>query len=211
MTRGFAILGSAMAGAVALACNGQVDVGELPGGGTGASSGASSSGTGSSGSGAATCTSPPANGDTSCYASCCTPAGTIEPFTTVDRVYAWVLGKWQFCSGLDNWHGLGAPADAIGIEFGPGSSQAAANGITTMGGDMYYLVQGPSGPVRGAGFAYQWTYDVSAESSGQAYQFNMHPAPNGGWGTTLKYSPCPTELDITSLGYNNGGNLVALR
>ena len=76
---------------------------------------------------------------------------------------------------------------------------------------MYYLVQGPSGPVRGAGFAYQWTYDVSAESSGQAYQFNMHPAPNGGWGTTLKYSPCPTELDITSLGYNNGGNLVALR
>jgi hypothetical protein len=63
---------------------------------------------------------------------------------------------------------------------------------------MYYLVQGPSGPVRGAGFDYQLTYDVSPEGPG-FFQLNMHPAPNSGFGGSFRYSPCPTEFEILGM------------
>jgi hypothetical protein len=124
-------------------------------------------------------------------ATCSTPPGLVEPFSTIDRVYAWVAGKWVFCTGQATWQT--APSDAIGVEFTPGSSAPTAGG-STAGGNMYYLVQGPSGPVRGAGFNYQLTYDVSPE--GTSYQFNVHPAPNSGFWLTLKYSACPRELDV---------------
>jgi hypothetical protein len=129
------------------------------------------------------CSGPPA--------TCSTPPGLVEPFSTIDGVYAWVAGKWLFCTGRATWQT--APSDAIGVEFTPGSSAPTANG-STAGGNMYYLVQGPSGPVRGAGFNYQLTYDVSPE--GTSYQFNVHPAPNSGFWLRLKYSACPRELDV---------------
>jgi hypothetical protein len=120
-------------------------------------------------------------------ATCSTPPGSVEPFSTIERVYAWVRGKWLFCTGRETWQT--APSDAIGVEFTPGSSAPTAGG-STAGGNMYYLVQGPSGPTRGAGFNYQLTYDVSPEG-----QFNVHPAPNSGFWLRLKYSACPRELD----------------
>jgi hypothetical protein len=124
-------------------------------------------------------------------ATCSTAPGLVEPFSTIDRVYAWVGGKWLFCTGQATWQT--APSDTIGVEFTPGSSTPTAGG-STAGGNMYYLVQGPSGPVRGAGFNYQLTYDVSPEGTG--YQFNVHPAPNSGFWLRLKYSNCPRELSV---------------
>jgi hypothetical protein len=61
---------------------------------------------------------------------------------------------------------------------------------------MYYLVQGSTGPVRGAGFDYQLTYDVSPEGQGH-WQLNMHPAPNSGFGGSFRYSPCPREFELS--------------
>jgi hypothetical protein len=80
----------------------------------------------------------------------------------------------------------------VGVEFTPGSSAPTPSG-STVGGNMYYLVQGPSGLVRGAGFNYQLTYDISPLGTG--YQFNVHPAPNSGFWLRFKYSACPRELD----------------
>ena len=135
-------------------------------------------------------------------ATCSTPPGLVEPFSTIDRVYTWVTGKWLFCTGQETWQT--APADAIGIEFTPGSSAPTPAG-STVGGNMYYLVKGPSGPVRGAGFNYQFTYDISPEDTG--YQFNVHPAPNSGFWLRLKYSACPRELD-TVVFYSTTDSLL---
>jgi hypothetical protein len=85
----------------------------------------------------------------------------------------------------------------VGIEFGSASSAPTDNG-STAGGNMYYLVQQAGKLVRGAGFAYQLTYDVTPE--GSSYQLNMHPAPNSGFGTSFRYSPCPRELEINGVG-----------
>jgi hypothetical protein len=184
------ILAVSLVGAVgAAACGGQWEQVKAPADDAGAQStplgegGPGDSGVVSSESGAAAgCSGPPA--------SCSTPPGSVEPFSTIDGVYAWVRGKWLFCTGRETWQT--APSDAIGVEFTPGSSAPTAGGGTA-GGNMYYLVQGPSGPVRGAGFNYQLTYDVSPE--GTSYQFNVHPAPNSGFWLALKYSACPRELD----------------
>ncbi len=73
---------------------------------------------------------------------------------------------------------------------------------------MYYLVQGPNGPERGQGFAYQLTYDVGQE--GTSVQLNMHPAPNAGFGGSFRYSPCPTELFVPATSEPGGTTLVFL-
>ncbi len=160
------------------------------------------------------CATMPSGNDASCWASCCIPAGTLQPLASVAQFYAAVAGRWEFCSGLENWQGLGAPADAIGAEFAPvlpsdQSCEDAGAGDCTVG-DMYLLVQGPSGPVRGSGFAYQWTYNVSDEiASGRDYfSFTLTNAGGGNWTTTLVYSPCPTEVEVASLGYKGGGTMV---
>jgi hypothetical protein len=137
-----------------------------------------------------------------CKATCGTPAGAVQQLTSVADVYAAVAGSWQICSGQEN---LRAPADVIGIELTPGSTTPTPNG-STKGGLMYYLVQGASGPVRGQGFDYQLTYDVSPESPG--YQFNYHTAEGAGRGGQIAYSPCPREM-IFPVTYTNGVVLVA--
>ena len=57
-------------------------------------------------------------------------------------------------------------------------------------------MQGSTGPVRGAGFDYQLTYDVSPGTPGH-WQLNMHPAPNSGFGGSFRYSPCPREFELS--------------
>jgi hypothetical protein len=124
--------------------------------------------------------------------SCSTPAGTIQPLKTLPDVYAALEGKWRICT--PTFVGSVAPADAIGLEFGAGSSTPTPKG-SSVGGQAYYLVQGPAGPVRGQGFAYQLTYDVSPEGAGY-FQLNIHPSPNSGFGGSFIYSPSPRELLI---------------
>jgi hypothetical protein len=127
---------------------------------------------------------------TSCGATCFTPAGTVQPVTTPEEVYAAIQGRWLFCRG---WSGS-PPPGVVGVEFGPASAAPVAGG-STAGGSMYYLVPGPSGPVRGQGPAYELTYDVSQETPIYC-QLNMHPTPNSGFAGSVRYSPCPTEVQI---------------
>jgi hypothetical protein len=145
-------------------------------------------------------------GTATCGATCSTPAGTVQAFTSVADIYAAMAGTWQICSGAPLWTSVGAPADVIGVEYGPASSSLTANG-TTVGGNMYYLVAGPSGPIRGSGFAYQLTYDISPEGP-SSFQLNMHPAPNSGFPGSVRYSPCPTELQLLFLEGGDSSVLV---
>jgi hypothetical protein len=133
----------------------------------------------------------------SCVATCQTPAGDVAPLPTIDAVYSTFEGRWLICEGLAGWQGVGAPSDVVGVEFGPASAAPTANG-STGGGNMYYLVQQSGKLVRGAGGAYQLTYDVSPE--GPSYQLNMHPTPNSAFGTSFRYSPCPRELELNGVG-----------
>lgn len=122
--------------------------------------------------------------------ACDTPAGMIEPLTSVSDVYAAIEGRWRLCPPTFG----DAPADAIALELGAASS-APTPGGSTVGGFAYFLVSGPSGPVRGEGFAYQLTYDVSPEGPG-AFQLNIHPTPSSGFGGGFIYSPSPRELQV---------------
>jgi hypothetical protein len=138
------------------------------------------------------CPAPPP-GQSACWASCCTPAGAVEAFSSASDVATAVTGRWRFCSSIATWHSFGPP-DAVGIEFAPG-------------GTLYFLVDGPTGESRGAGFAYEWTYDV--DTSDGVYQLDLHPTADSGWSSTIRYSPCPRELEFTSLGFGGPGFLVA--
>jgi hypothetical protein len=129
-----------------------------------------------------------------CPATCETPAGTVFTFSSAEQATTALTGVWQICAGSGGTFPT-APADTIGIEYGPASPQATASG-STIGGNMYYLVRGDGGPVRGAGFDYQLTYDVTPLGPG-ALQLNMHPAPNSGFGGSFRYSPCPQEFEIS--------------
>lgn len=132
----------------------------------------------------------------SCGATCSTPAGTVKPVTTPAEVYAALEGRWLFCGG---WPPGALPPGAVGVEFGAASAEPISGGLTTAGGAMYYLVAGPSGPVRGVGAAYQLAYDVSQESPTYC-QLNMHPMPMSGFGGSVRSSPCPTEVQLSING-----------
>jgi hypothetical protein len=121
-----------------------------------------------------------------CAATCDTPMGSAVSISSND----FLAGRWRICAGLDQWTKLGAPADTIGVEYTPD-------------GHMYYLVNGPTGPVRGAGFAYQLTYDVLPTG-----QLNMHPAPNAGFFGTASVSPCPRVLAIAPFAYDAMGTTL---
>jgi hypothetical protein len=149
----------------------------------------------------------PAAVDASCTATCSTPAGTVQPLTSIDEIYAALAGTWQICTDLADWNSIGAPSDVIGIEFGPASTTSTSTAPRgTGGGDAYYLVQpeASSGPVRGNGFAYQLTYSVWQEGA-QSFQFNIFPSSNSLVAGGLRYSPCPTEieLDLDAEGFSS--------
>lgn len=145
--------------------------------------------------------------DGSCCATCETPAGTIEQVTSQQQAYGMIEGRWLICAdsgdaGLSAFIMAGAPSDTVGLEFGPATIVDASCGATGTvgcgGGNLYYLVNGPNGPVRGTGFAYQGTYNI--DTGEDAFQLNLHDAPNEGYPTHIIYSPCPTELELEFLG-----------
>jgi hypothetical protein len=126
----------------------------------------------------------------SCAATCATPAGLVQnTFSSQEEVYSIFVGQWRLCpGGSDVFPGI--PSDVIGIEFD-------APPDISSNGNMYYLVQGSDGPVKGQGFAYQLTYNLYPEG-GNSYQLDMYQT--GGFGTTAwRYSPCPKELQIPQM------------
>lgn len=158
----------------------------LVGGSPGDTGAGGTGGGGAGGGGAGGGSTPPPT----CPSTCDMPAGTVYSFATAQGATASLAGLWQICAGgLDAF--IGAPADTIGIEFGP---PAPVGSAMVYGGNMYYLVQGSAGPVRGAGFDYQLTYDVA--ETGSFLQIDFHPTPNSGYGGSFRYSPCPREFEI---------------
>ncbi len=180
-------------GAVIICTDGSMACGvaACPATGTGGTAGAA--GHGGSGAGG--------GGGDSCAATCTTAPGQALTPSRIEEAYAVLEGRWGLCAGP--W-GFGAPSDVIGVEFGPASTAPTANG-STVGGDLYYLVAGPSGPQRGTGFDYQLKYDVS--QSGSLLQLNIHPTPNSGFGGSIRYSACPRELQL-NLMYQSAGRIL---
>ncbi len=129
-------------------------------------------------------------GESTCRATCSTPAGTVQnTFSSQEEVYSIFVGQWQLCPGGSAVF-PGIPSDVIGIEYDAPPDMSS-------NGNMYYLVQGSSGPVRGVGFDYQLTYNLYPEG-GSAYQLDMYQS--GGFGTMeWRYSPCPKELQIPQM------------
>ena len=130
---------------------------------------------------------PPAS---DCGATCSTPSAVGSLATSAD-VAAALLGRWQVCSGADEWRNW-APTDTVGFEF------TAPNGVGPTGdadpsGDFYYLVAGPDGaPTRGADDAHHLRYDVP---SGR--QLNLTRADGGAFtAAPLRASSCPRELEL---------------
>jgi hypothetical protein len=127
-------------------------------------------------------------GDDTCPATCSTPPGNIVPWGAAnsdERLRAGIVGVWQICFGaysIFHW----APSDTIGVEFAPAAPIDAA----WPEANMFFLIAGPSGPVRGAGFEYEQTYVLSG-----AYLY-CHDSYNSGDGWRIKYSPCPREWQI---------------
>ena len=140
-------------------------------------------------------TAPPVTSGPACVATCATPAGDVKAFSTVDDVYAAMAGRWLICAGAETWKSNGAPADVAGVEFGPASS-ARGKG-STVGGDLYFLVEGPTGLVRAAGSSYQPKYALWPSAP---FQLDLSTAPNAGRTATVRYSACPRELEIPGMG-----------
>jgi hypothetical protein len=127
-----------------------------------------------------------------CGASCATPAGLVVPLANLTQASAAVTGRWLFCSGQDAWAAVGAPADAVGVEYG--------------GGTMTYLVAGPNGPVRGTTQAHRLTYELIA-SGGGVTQMNMYNAAKAGFFAAIRYSPCPREVELF-VGYSSNPSVL---
>ena len=141
-----------------------------------------------------------------CDATCSTPAGTVYDFTSVSDVYSALVGTWQICPGAGTTFG-NAPADAIGIEFGPISSQIKVLN-SPEGGNFYFLVQGSNGPVRGEGVDYQMVYYVAQEGSLAYFTLIMSKESLGGFGGAFRYSPCPREFQIDGGSTNPGSSAI---
>jgi hypothetical protein len=124
-----------------------------------------------------------------CPVTCCGPkVGNNTSLTSPDQAVTALVGKWQLCSTWPN-----APGDVIGIELdtptGWDGSQGADGGYIEVTGNMEFLVQGPSGPVPGQGFAYVSSWELDGQ--GSSYSMFL-----GGSGSSFLYSPCPAQLEI---------------
>jgi hypothetical protein len=187
--------------AALVACGSRTGV-PIDGGDSGSSrSGESSSGSGSGGIGSSGSSGGIVGGP-------CPRAGPLQNVNTISDAAVAVVGRWQICTGLNNVLSFNAPSDTVGMEFaqattGGGYCSQQGSG-TCMGGNLYYLVQGSSGLVRGQGFAYELEYELVAIGG---LELDLSVAPNGGWTTSIRYSANPRALDITSLGYNSGATM----
>ncbi|HEX8792129.1 MAG TPA: hypothetical protein VF765_14345, partial [Polyangiaceae bacterium] len=138
------------------------------------------------------------------------PDVSLGPLQSAEMCASVVAGRWVACAGVENLHGFGKnPADTVGLEFGPASTTGGGCGAINapcLGGDLYLLVQGPTGLVRGSGPNYQIFYACSS-----AYLWLFQTPDNGSWSTAMSASTNPRVLDIQSTGYNNGTTLVGIR
>jgi hypothetical protein len=134
---------------------------------------------------------PPAKPVASTCAQLCEPA--LLPVTqaaALEDVAATLAGRWRFCTERETWQQLGAPADAVAIELGPATLPRWPMAI---GGRLYYLVDGPNGPVRKLGFDHQIEYTLSS-SAPQRFEFSVRARANGGASGRLAVNGCPGAM-----------------
>jgi hypothetical protein len=140
----------------------------------------------------------------------CAAAGPGQSPDTIDRAKSAVLGAWRICTGLDNVRALTSANDIVGMEFGPAAPGGGYCGDSSscQGGDLHYLVEGASGPVRGEGSAYLAKYELAESVAGLALTLSD---PRSAWTTPILYTSAPRELSITtSLGADGGATMTAL-
>ncbi len=187
--------------------------GTSPTGSAGAGAGGGSTGTGSGGvsadassQGGASTGGQDAGGSPPSVFPC--PDATLEPIVDPSVGAAFVAGRWGACAGVENLHGFGSnPSDVVGLDFGgatPGGGGCATRAC--LGGDLYLLVQGATGLVRGPGAPYHIYYELSGTELGL-----VDGSKSGSWTTAYSGSTSPRELDIQSTGYNTGTKLVAVQ
>jgi hypothetical protein len=126
-----------------------------------------------------------------CAANCCTVAGPSASFASAGAAAAALKGKWMFCDGWPFWDAVTVPG-ANAIEFTPDASGTSGT-ATFLGGVT-------------SGFDSQWTYAVTSE--GGSYVLELAHSSTSSFTTTFHYSPCPTELQLDSLGAVGPGLLV---
>ncbi|MET0791751.1 MAG: hypothetical protein ABW061_09545 [Polyangiaceae bacterium] len=200
---GHAIQGWLLASSLAVAgCSGSVDIGGDAAGGTagtwpagaGGSSGSAGDPSpqggatgGSYGAGAGSGGAPVVN-----YPACAAPAGAVATLDTTE-FYDAIVGRWLICAGGLSLF-VGAPGDVVGVEY-----EAPSTDGTIQRGNMYYLVDSPDGAVRGSGFDYQLTYDVSPQdpADGPPVQLNIHPTPQSGFDVAFKSSLSPRQWQFS--------------
>jgi hypothetical protein len=125
----------------------------------------------------------------------CGQANTYQEPTSLAAAYAHIQGSWIMCAN----HLQGPmPPDVVGMEFGPPSLGAPSCGTTDASGcrgNLYYLVYGPSGPVRGPGFSHWLTYEI-AVSFPSSFRLILYYGPVTLSFLDYRYSECPAEIEI---------------
>jgi hypothetical protein len=128
-----------------------------------------------------------------CTSACDAPlTGPLTTFSTAREACDALVGQWQVCAPSK----LGFPSDVIGVEFGA-CEPDPTNVSGVYGGELYLLVGSASGPVRGGGFAHEYTYDVGPEGP-TSYQIDLRTASGGTNGGVFEYSACPREFSLNS-------------
>jgi hypothetical protein len=100
------------------------------------------------------------------------------------------------CGSVEHWKTLGAPSAVVGLEFGPASRMPTND--AKVGGNLYYLIEGPGGLVRADTSAYQPKYSLTPYLT-----LLLDTAPNEGREVAVRYSPCPRELELPGMGEAN--------
>jgi hypothetical protein len=140
----------------------------------------------------------------SCVATCCSTPGPADVFRSTPDVGDALRGRWQTCSDYGDLGPLLAPADTVGVELIPGGPPALMcqpsydfDGCGV--GSLYFLVPGPSGPVRGTGAEYQDEFYITevVEAPGR-YEMVIHTYTGQQLEATIRHSTCPTVLDLTA-------------
>ena len=137
-------------------------------------------------------------GDSACAATCKTAPGTFDSQPSDDELWGGIVGVWRICSGNPAIF-VGAPPDAIGVEFAPPESDAVGD----LSGNLFFLISGSGGPLRGPGFEYQQIYDIV---QGTLY---CHGTYNSGYSFAIKYSPCPREWSLATWGNPDSSSTLA--
>jgi hypothetical protein len=132
-------------------------------------------------------------GPITCPATCSSTAGSLFYFSSLVQTSDALVGRWQICTDAGKAFAT-KPADAIGVEF---VSPTVINDKISHG-DVYYLVAGPGGAIRGEGSSYQTTYTVFFDGFAQVLM-------SSGNGYFARYSPCPEQIELTA---GSGGPTV---